>query len=368
MKTIFLFAGTRPEIIKMAPLVRELRARAGPGRGVHFCFTGQHLEMALPFLRFFDIKPDSNLKLLASGQSLGQLTSRSAHQLDKFFDKHRGAATLVQGDTTTAFISALISFYHGVPVGHVEAGLRTSATHEPFPEEANRRLITRIATWHYAPTQTAYDALIDEKVPKAGILLSGNTGIDALAWGLAKKSRPVNRRLAALDGKPLVLVTVHRRENIGPPLENVVTALRALAGRFPEVRFILPVHRNPKVLEAVEAGLRGIANIILLDPLEYGDLVWVMKRAELILSDSGGIQEEATALKKPVLVLRNETERPEAIRYGTSILVGTVPADIVRNAVPFLTGRASVKLKGKANPYGDGHAARKIADHLIRSL
>jgi len=275
---------------------------------------------------------------------------------------------LVQGDTTTAFIAALSAFYHKIPVGHVEAGLRTSKVDEPFPEELNRRLITPIAQWHYAPTEVARTALLREGVASESILVTQNTGIDSFLWAMAQSHKPIPVDLAALTGKRLVLVTVHRRENIGAPLDRIASALTDLSHKFKDVVFVLPVHKNPEVAETIHARLSGISNIQLTEPLEYPDLVWTMKSAELILTDSGGIQEEAPSLNKPVLVLRNETERPEAIDYGTSFVVGSDTARIVRVAGEFLTGRRQLTLRGTSNPYGDGRAATRIVDHLLSQL
>lgn len=372
-KLIVIFAGTRPEIIKMAPVVRELRKRqtspTGVGWEAHFCFSGQHAELAAPFLDFFDLMPDSRLDLMSAGQSLGQLTARAIGQIDDFLGKHgEVCASLVQGDTTTAFVAALASFYHRIPVGHVEAGLRTSDIHEPFPEELNRRLISRIATWNYAPTAMAREALIRESVSPDSILVTGNTGIDSLIFAVGRSSSPENAMLQKLVGKRLVLVTTHRRENIGAPLSRIAAALAVLAQTHEDVHFILPVHKNPKVEEIVRAKLSGIENFHLVEPLHYRDLVWTMKTAELILSDSGGIQEEAPSLAKPVLVLRNDTERPEAIQFGTSIMVGSDAERIISVAGDFLSKRRVLRPTGEPNPYGDGRAATRIVDNLLASL
>lgn len=368
MKTILVFAGTRPEIIKMAPVVHELRRRHSKNVRTCFCFTGQHVELALPFLKFFELEADACLQLMNPGQSLGQLSARAAAQLDAFFDNESACCALVQGDTTTAFVAALVAFYHRVPVGHVEAGLRTQDISEPFPEELNRRLITRIATWHYAPTLKARQSLLEEKVPEPSILVTGNTGIDALLLAVNRSAAPQALILGTLEARRLVLVTAHRRENIGLPLINITQALVRLASRFPEVHFVVPIHKNPQVAETVRGVLSGIDNVHLTEPLSYGDLVWTMKRAELILSDSGGIQEEAPSLHKPVLVLRNETERPEAVEYGTSIMVGSDPELIFATADAFLTGRCALRHNPAPNPYGDGKAASRIVDHLLESL
>src|ERR1700730_568874 len=375
MKTILIFAGTRPEIIKMAPIVRELRARQcsqiakKSAWRAHFCFSGQHYELALPFLRYFATEADSQLDVMDSGQSLGQLGSRAVAQLDAFVEKHsKTCAALVQGDTTTAFMAALSAFYHKIPVGHVEAGLRTSDMLEPFPEELNRRLITRVAKWHYAPTEKARKALLREGVAPESILVTQNTGIDSFLWASRRSHKPALGNLGALEGKRLGLVTVHRRGNIRAPLERIAAALAALAGEFSDVIFILPVHKNPQVGEMIRAKLAGISNILLTEPLEYPDLVWTMKNAELIMTDSGGIQEEAPSVNKAVLVLRNETERAEAIEYGTSFLVGSDPGLILTMAREFLTGKRKLASEGTSNPYGDGRAATRIVDHLLSQI
>src|SRR5689334_9145997 len=279
MKTILIFAGTRPEIIKMAPVVRELRARARSQNGwqAHFCFSGQHDELALPFLKYFDVEPDSRLEIMVSGQSLGQLFSRAVAVLDAFVEKHSNAsAALVQGDTTTAYAAALSAFHHQIPVGHVEAGLRTSNVNEPFPEELNRRLISRIAKWHYAPTDKAKENLLREGVPAKSVLVTQNPGLDSFLWTVdrAKSSTPAGLRV--LSGKRVVLVTLHRRENIGAPLDRIATALAKLAKEFNDVRFVLPVHKNPEVAGPIRVKLGAIPNIHLSNPLEYPDLVWVM--------------------------------------------------------------------------------------------
>jgi UDP-N-acetylglucosamine 2-epimerase (non-hydrolysing) len=355
----------------MAPIVRDLRARAAGQKrwGVHFCFSGQHIDLALPFLRYFDIAPDSTLNLMNPGQSLGQLTSRASAQLDEFFSVQKDIGlALVQGDTTTAFVAGLSAFYHRVPVAHVEAGLRTADINEPFPEELNRRLITRLATWHYAPTAAAVTTLADEGVARASILMTGNTGIDSFLWASSKDSLPTAESLRQIRDEKLVLVTAHRRENIGEPLIRITQAIAELAGRFSNIKFVLPVHKNPKVVEIVRTNLSGIKNLLLVEPLEYGDLVWTMKRAVLILSDSGGIQEEAPSLKKPVLVLRADTERPEAVEYGTSIIVGSDKNLIIDTATEFLTEKRTIKIKSESNPYGDGTAALKICDHVLGLL
>ncbi|MDZ4677732.1 MAG: UDP-N-acetylglucosamine 2-epimerase (non-hydrolyzing) [Oligoflexia bacterium] len=367
MKTVLVFAGTRPEIIKMAPLIRELRSRQSAVR-THFVFTGQHVEIALPFLKFFEIEPDTRLQLMNPNQSLGQLTSTAFLQFDEFLKQQSSVAALVQGDTTTAFAAALSCYYQHIPIGHVEAGLRTQNLNEPFPEEANRRMITRLASWNYAPTIKAGETLKNEQVNPESILVTGNTGIDALLWTAAQNFEPKSDELQKLKNQKLVLITLHRRENLEDRLEHILKAFVKLADQFKEIQFVMPVHPNPKVVVAAKKYLSGLANVHLVSPLDYPDFVWVMKKAELILSDSGGIQEEAPSLLKPVLVLRENTERPEAVEYGTSIMVGVNSESIVSTAVSFLTGNRSIKNRGSKNPYGDGTASRKIVDHLLAQI
>jgi UDP-N-acetylglucosamine 2-epimerase (non-hydrolysing) len=376
-KRVLVFAGTRPEIIKMASVCRALSASTT--LEPFFCYTGQHRELAKPFLDFFELVPQAELDLMRPGQSLGQLTARASEQMDRLFHACAGdggfAATMVQGDTTTAFAGALASFYHKVPVGHVEAGLRTSTITEPFPEELNRRLITRVANFHFAPTATASEHLRKENVQADDILETGNTGIDALLWTRTKVREPQSdglKRVIGTEGvvpKPLVLVTAHRRENIGAPLERITSAIKKVASQYRSHQFILPVHKNPAVEKIIYSTLGTEANIHLLPPLDYQDLVWVMNQCVLILSDSGGIQEEAPSLNKPVLVLRNETERPEAVDYGTSILVGSDIDSIFKTASAFLSGSRKLNLPNQCvSPYGDGHAAERIVSFLEKRL
>lgn len=372
-KSIVVFAGTRPEIIKMAPIVRELRKRQSElsevGLQAHFCFSGQHNELAIPFLKFFDIEPDSRLNLMNAGQRLGQLTSRAFDELDSFLNKQPSmCSALVQGDTTTAFVAAMASFYYRIPVGHVEAGLRTTDISEPFPEEMNRRLISRIASWHFAPTARAKKTLLAEGFTEDSVLITGNTGIDALLFATRHVQSPETHVLKCLVNKRLVLITAHRRENIGAGLLSIVESLAILANLYPEVHFVLPVHRNPEVEKIIKGGLSGIQNLHLVDPLPYGDFVWAMKSSELILTDSGGIQEEAPSFGKPVLVLRNETERPEAIEFGTSIIVGTNSERIVSVASDFLCHQRVLQKNNGPNPYGDGTAAARIVDYLLARI
>ena len=359
----------------MAPVIRELRSRQGSKSieqgawRVHFCFSGQHDELALPFLKYFDVEPDSRLEVMLPGQSLGQLLSRAAAQLGGFIeDQSDICAALVQGDTTTAFAAGLSAFYHKIPVGHVEAGYRTTTIEEPFPEELNRRLISRIAKWHYAPTQVAKQRLLQEGISAESVLVTGNTGLDSFLWATRRADSSVAVDLRALAQKRLVLVTVHRRENVGEPLNRIIAAVAELAREFNDVQFVLPVHKNPDVSAAIRPKLGGVHNVHLTEPLNYPNLVWVMKKADLILTDSGGIQEEAPSLGKPVLVLRSETERTEAVEYGTSFVVGSDLKNIVTTAKEFLTGKRTVAVKEATNPYGDGRAAKRIVDHLLSQI
>jgi UDP-N-acetylglucosamine 2-epimerase (non-hydrolysing) len=370
MKTVLVFAGTRPEIIKMAPVIRELRRleKNLTAWKSHFCFSGQHLEIAEPFLKFFEIKPDSQLDIMRPSQSLGKLTSLASLQLDDFFTKvENPCAALVQGDTTTAFAAGLVAFYHKIPVGHVEAGLRTKDIQEPFPEELNRRMISRLSKWNYAPTEQAKNALLKEGTYSDSILVTGNTGIDSFSWTLNQTKMATNSELKNLAGQKMVLVTVHRRENLDSRLEGILNAVKKLALNFSDIHFIFPLHPNPKVAVAREKFSQN-KNILLTTPLDYPDLIWTMKNSELIMTDSGGIQEEGPSLLKPILILRDETERSEGVDYGTSFIVGSSTEKIVSVASEFLMQSRKIKVPKGPNPFGDGKAGPRIVEHLLKAL
>ena len=367
MKNIALIFGTRPEAIKLCPLVRVLRDH--PTMTPHVCVTGQHREMLDQVLQVFEVEPDVDLKLMRPNQTLGGLTSRAIAAIDNYLDEHKPDLVVVQGDTTTVFCAALCAFYHKIPVAHVEAGLRTGNLQSPFPEEANRILTSRLVDLHFAPTETSKKNLLQERVPENRITVTGNTVIDALMISLAKvKSNPpvipgLPSRLMKEDAEtPLVLITAHRRENFGQGFNDICQAIAKLAEQFPETHFVYPVHLNPNVREPVHRTLCAFQNIYLIDPLGYLPFVAMMNRATLVLTDSGGVQEEAPSLGKPVLVMRDTTERPEAVAMGTVKLVGTDPKAIVQNVATLLTDQAAYAAMANAvNPYGDGLACGRIA-------
>jgi UDP-N-acetylglucosamine 2-epimerase len=359
--------GTRPEAVKMAPVVRELAAR--PGVRSVVCVTAQHREMLDQVLDTFAIRPDYDLGLMRERQDLAQLAAGALTALSPVLDEVRPDAVLVQGDTTTALAAALAAFYRRVPVGHVEAGLRTGDRYSPFPEEINRRVVGVVATWHFAPTERAARALRAEGVDPGDIFVTGNTVVDALL-AVVRERPEAAPAIPGLNGRErLVLVTAHRRENFGAPLEGICAALRTLVERHEDLRIVYPVHLNPAVQEPVRRLLADHPRIALLPPLDYAPFAHLIRRADLILTDSGGIQEEAPAFGTPVLVLRRDTERPEAIEAGTARLVGTDPAAIVAEAGRLLDDPAAYAAMARAgNPFGDGTAARRIVDILLERL
>lgn len=370
MKTAVIF-GTRPEAIKLAPVIRELK-RVG-GIETRVCVTAQHREMLDQVLRVFDIVPDADLDLMRPNQSLTSLTIGAIRGLDEYLAQEKPDLVLVQGDTTTVFAASLAAFYHRIPVGHVEAGLRTGNKASPWPEEMNRVLTTHLAKWHFAPTQISRNNLLREGISPDDVFVTGNTVIDALFLALEKirKAPPeipeLKQRLAANPRlREIVLITGHRRENFGEGFESICRAIADLARHHPEVLFLYPVHLNPNVRAPVERILGGqagnhLGNILLTEPQPYLPFVYLMDRAKLILTDSGGIQEEAPSLGKPVLVMRDTSERPEAIMAGTAKLIGTSTASIVGETQALLkNGDAYAAMIRKHNPYGDGTAATQI--------
>jgi len=369
-KTVLAVFGTRPEAIKMAPLIHRLRESAN--FDLRVCVTGQHRQMLDQVLRLFDIVPDFDLNVISHGQSLSDITTRVLSGVHSVLDRFLPDAMLVHGDTTTTLAATLAAFYRNVAVGHVEAGLRTGNLGAPWPEEMNRRVTDVMASWHFAPTRQAREALLREGVDPCGISLTGNTGIDALLRVKARLDADVQMRtqLSArypfLDAsRRLVLVTGHRRENFGTPFERLFTALRALADRNPDIQIVYPVHLNPRVREPVQAILSGHPDIHLIEPQDYLPFVFLMSRAHLIITDSGGIQEEAPALGKPVLVTRETTERPEAVAAGTARLVGTDPARLIVAAEQLLNdAEAYARMARAHNPFGDGRASERIVQAL----
>ena len=360
MPTIMLVYGTRPEAIKMAPIVDAVKAADDLTASV--VVTGQHREMLDQVNGLFGITPDFDLELLAHGQTLAQMTTKVLDRLTPVLEEVRPDAVVVQGDTTSAFAAGLAAFYQKIPVFHVEAGLRTEDPLNPFPEEMNRRLATRLSVLHLAPTSTSRDNLLVENVDPASVVVTGNSVIDALLSTVRSRDAfetPALQVLDSSDGK-MVLVTAHRRESWGAPLESVGRALARLATTFTDVTFVLPLHANPIVRESLVPAVGDLSNVIITDPLAYGDFSRLIERATVVLTDSGGVQEEAPSLGKPVLVMRENTERPEAVEAGTVRLVGTDEDAVVEAVTSLLTDEAAFAAMANAvNPYGDGRAAER---------
>lgn len=364
-KKICVVFGTRPEAIKMAPVIKELE-KAGDCFSLRVVVTAQHREMLDQVLDLFGIRADYDLNIMQPGQSLPDLACRILSRLTPVFARERPDLVMVHGDTATTFLGALAAFYLQIPVAHVEAGLRTYRPYSPFPEEMNRRLTGALAAYHFAPTRTAAENLLAERVPPAAVMVTGNTVIDALLAVAARPDLKIPRAVADIPaGEKVILVTTHRRENLGEPLRRIYSALRLLLADFPGLWVVFPVHRNPLVRKAAKEILGDLSRVRLLPPLEYGSFVALMRRADLVLTDSGGIQEEAPALGKPVLVLRDTTERPEAVRAGTVRLVGLDEEKIRAEVRRLLLDEAAYREMAQAvNPYGDGRAAERICAFL----
>jgi UDP-N-acetylglucosamine 2-epimerase (non-hydrolysing) len=364
--------GTRPEAIKMAPIVRQLYATGAIESRV--CVTAQHRQMLDQVLELFEIRPDYDLDLMRDNQSLPELSAAIFSNLDPVFTDFKPDWILVQGDTTTVAIAALLAYYRRIKVGHVEAGLRTNDKWQPFPEEINRRVASVTADLHFAPTELSRRNLLLENTPDANIVVTGNSVIDALEY-VSKQEEPpdITALLERLGGsaldtgqKRLILVTAHRRENFGKPIEDICLALKEIASRE-DVEIVYPVHLNPNIQEPVNRSLRDREHITLLQPMDYLPLVHLMKHAALILTDSGGIQEEAPAFGIPVLVMRETTERPEGVEAGTLKLVGTDTRHIVQEATRLLDDESEyAKMARASNPYGDGHTAERIVEALLK--
>lgn len=368
MLKVLLVFGTRPEAIKLCPVLLELRRRASEFQ-VKCCVTAQHRQMLDQVLQVFGVSPDYDLNLMQPGQTLAQTSARILAAIEEVLTAERPDIVLVQGDTTTTFCGALAAFYSRIPVGHVEAGLRTGDLSQPFPEELNRVLTTRLSALHFAPTRGAARNLLGEGVAAERIVETGNTGIDAVLQ-VSEKLRA--GQLAGIEWpgldplRRLLVVTAHRRENFGAPLEEICEALVCLARRG-DAQIVYPVHRNPNVAGPVERRLGQEPGILLCEPLEYVPFVDLMRRAYLLITDSGGIQEEGPSLGKPVLVMREKTERPEAVEAGTVKLVGASAARIVRETARLLEDGEEYRRMARAhNPYGDGHASERIAAELTR--
>jgi UDP-N-acetylglucosamine 2-epimerase (non-hydrolysing) len=383
MKKIMLVFGTRPEAIKVAPLVKELEKHADRLQTI-ICVTGQHREMLDQVLRIFDIHPQYDLNIMKQGQDLYDVTSKVLLGMRNVLVKEKPDVVLVHGDTTTSMAAALAAFYQQIPVGHIEAGLRTHDIYSPWPEEMNRQITGRIATYDFAPTPLSRQNLLAEGVDDSKITVTGNTVIDALhmvvkrinenssldaelAANLAKAGYDVSR---LQGGKKLVLITGHRRENFGEGFISMCKAIKTLTERFPDVDFVYPMHLNPNVRKPIHEvfgqDLSNLGNIFFIEPLEYLEFVYLMEKSNIVLTDSGGIQEEAPGLGKPVLVMRDTTERPEAVDAGTVKLVGTDYDKIVNEASTLLDDKAAYeKMSHAVNPYGDGHACPRITEILL---
>ena len=365
-KVLFVF-GTRPEAIKMSPVISEIK-RHQDSFEVIIVVTGQHREMLDQVLKVFKINPDHDLEIMEKEQSLSRIIAKSLEGLEKVILQEKPDMLIVQGDTTSAFAAGLAAFYHKIALAHIEAGLRTKKKHSPFPEEMNRKLITTLSDLHFAPTMMSVQNLLDEGVAKKGIYLTGNTVIDALKI-VSGKSYDLNKAALDLGGndKKTILVTAHRRESFGPPLRAICEAVRRIAEKHSKkIRIILPAHKNPTVRNTVNDILKDVKEVSLIEPLEYEPFVHLMKASYLILTDSGGIQEEAPSLGKPVLVLRENTERPEAIIANTVKLIGTKTEDIFAETEKLLTEPQEYdKMARAVNPYGDGRAAERIVKALL---
>jgi UDP-N-acetylglucosamine 2-epimerase (non-hydrolysing) len=351
--------GTRPEVIKLAPVIHELRRRGG--YDARTCFTAQHRELCDPLLRFFSVRPHHDLNVMTENQTLMDIATRTMIRLDAVLERDPVDMVIVQGDTTSAFAAALLAFYRRIPVAHVEAGLRTSTIWNPYPEEMNRRLVGRVAELHFAPTERARRALAAEGVPAAGVWVTGNTVIDALRFTRAAIRK---RRRAARPGgrrRRLILVTAHRRESFGRGIEEICAAIRDIVDRNGDVEVFFPVHPNPSVRAVVHRMLASRDRIVLSPPVEYTELVRVMDESFLVLTDSGGLQEEAPALGKPVVVMRDETERPEIVSAGGAVLAGPHRDRIVADVERIISDpRVYARMARVRNPFGDGRAARRI--------
>ena len=368
MKIMCVF-GTRPEGIKMAPIIKAIKKR--PEIECVICITAQHREMLDQVLNLFNIEPDYDLNIFKPGQSLTEITTRAIKGLEEVILKENPDVLLVQGDTTTVFAGALAAFYQKVKIGHVEAGLRSGNLYSPYPEEANRKLTGIVTNFHFAPTERNRQNLLKEDYSDSNIYITGNTVIDALKYTIKENYIFNNPLLNSLEynNKRVILMTSHRRENIGIPMENIFTAVRDIVEKYSDVEVVFPVHLNPKVREIANKILGQNAKIHLIDPLDYEPFTNLMARSHLVVTDSGGLQEEAPTLGKPVLVVREETERPEGIEAGTARLVGTNYQPIFDNLDMLLRDNQEYEKMAKAvNPYGDGNASERIVEILMKNI
>lgn len=374
---VFISFGTRPEGIKIAPLVKSINENRKDFQ-LTVCTTGQHREMLEQVLDFFEIVPDIRMDLMTDNQSLGSISAKIIENIDGVLEEHYPDFLIIQGDTTTAFLTALAAYYKKIRICHLEAGLRTYNKFSPFPEEINRQFVSRVADLNFAPTERAKDNLINERIDPSTIFVTGNTIVDAMQWGIEKikkrqdeiENKEVFRDIFGNAGnKKIILVTMHRRESFGEDIKNICLALKKIAEENKSVKIVYPVHLNPNVKKPVYDFLSGIDNIFLIEPLSYQDFLWLMYKSYLIVTDSGGIQEEAPTFKKPVLVIRNFTERLESVEMGLSRLVGTNKEKIFHEIMDLLDDRDKYKsMMAKVNPYGDGKAAERIVDIIEKSF
>ncbi len=362
--------GTRPEGIKLAPIIKVIEKDRQRFR-LTICSTGQHKEMLDQVNDFFEIKPDVFLNLMTQNQTLGSLSAGILQNIEEVLARVSPDIVIVQGDTTTAFLTALAAYYKKIKICHIEAGLRTYNKFNPFPEEVNRQLISRIADFNFTPTEKSKNNLISEGINPDTIFLTGNTVVDALKWGIEKiknrqadiEKKNIFKEISRNGDERIILVTMHRRESFGEELKNVCTALKKVAEENKSIKIVYPVHLNPNIKEPVYSLLSGLDNIFLMEPLSYEDFLWLMYKSYLIITDSGGIQEEAPTLKKPVLVIRNFTERPESVQMGISKLIGTGTEAIIREISLLLNNENEYKkMISVSNPYGDGKASERIID------
>lgn len=365
MKKIAIVIGTRPEAIKLIPLILEIKKKSN--LTVEVCSTGQHKEMLDQVFNLFQITPDVELKIMTQNQTLADLTSELTKRLNNYLIDSKPDFLICQGDTTTAFVSALVSFYNKIPIGHVEAGLRTNNKFSPFPEEINRQLISKLADFHFAPTVDSKESLILENISPEKVTVTGNTVIDSLFIvknKIENNELEINSELVKLcEQKQFILVTGHRRENFGEGFENICKSIKILAERFKNINFIYPVHLNPNVKDIVEAKLGGIENVFLIPPLDYINFIFALSKCYLVLTDSGGVQEEAPSFNKPVLVMRENSERMEGVNCGVVKLVGTNFELIVQNVSLLLNDKEAYEsMTNSVNPYGDGFASQRIVE------
>jgi UDP-N-acetylglucosamine 2-epimerase (non-hydrolysing) len=367
---LLIIFGTRPEAIKLAPVILESKKHADK-INLKICITGQHKEMLDQVLNFFEIRPHINLNIMKKNQSLADLSSKLIKKLGTIIDRDKTDLILVQGDTTSAFIAGLVAYYKGIKVGHVEAGLRTNDRNNPFPEELNRQLISRIADYHFAPTESARENLLRENISNNNIMVVGNTIIDALLFGIGRIKNSINKDLIDINriidrNKRIILVTCHRRESFGENFNNICLALKEIADNNEDIQIVYQVHLNPNVKKPAYSILKNSKNIFLIDPLSYKSFIWLLSKSYLIITDSGGIQEEAPSLGKPVLVIRKRTERNESLNLKFSKLIGLDKKEIVKNVNEIINNENLYQeMIPKINPYGDGRTSERIINFII---